>query len=268
IQMSLNGRALTATIKDAIDNGLSSADIKLTYDGKPITFSYNSGTKALNATIPASDGLIHRVTIMATDKSGNIQRKGLTVPGSDSMAQPFIDMNSHWAKLNTAYLYNRGIVNGVKTDGGFKYIPDTGITRSEFAVIMSKWLNTDMSLYKDMALPFTDNASIPSWALDSVKAMYGMGIIQGTASGGKLYYKPNGAISREEVMTIIGRTQARGYAEADLSSFGDGNQVSSWSLPYVKTLVEQGIISGYSGKLWPKDSVTRAQVATMIFSLY
>ncbi|MDD2216053.1 MAG: phosphodiester glycosidase family protein, partial [Eubacteriales bacterium] len=41
IQMSLNGRALTATIKDAIDNGLSSADIKLTYDGKPITFSYN-----------------------------------------------------------------------------------------------------------------------------------------------------------------------------------------------------------------------------------
>ncbi len=86
--------------------------------------------------------------------------------------------------------------------------------------------------------------------------------------GRKLYFKPEGSISREEVMTIIGRTQARGYKESDLSAFSDRAQVSDWALPYVKTLVQQEIISGYSGKLWPKDLVTRAQAATMIMSLF
>jgi hypothetical protein len=68
-------------------------------------------------------------------------------------------------------------------------------------------------------------------------------------------------------MTIIGRTQARGFAESDLATFADKGQVASWALPYVKTLVNQGIVSGYDGKLWPKNYVTRAQVATMITSL-
>ena len=90
----------------------------------------------------------------------------------------------------------------------------------------------------------------------------------GTAKEGKVYFNPMGAISRQEVMTIIGRTQQRGYAEADLTKFADYVQVADWALPYVKTLVQQQVVSGYDGKVWPKDPVTRAQVATIITGLY
>lgn len=141
------------------------------------------------------------------------------------------------------------------------------MTRAEFAVIMSKWIGGQTENYDDITLPFADAASIPDWALNSVKAMYASGIIRGVSVEGQLYYKPSNPISREEVMTIIGRTQQRGYSESDLSEFADSSQVSSWALPYVKTLVNQGIVTGYNGKLWPKNPVTRAQVATIITNM-
>jgi exopolysaccharide biosynthesis protein len=186
----------------------------------------------------------------------------------DNMEQPFIDMNNHWAKESTTVLYNLGIVNGVKTNAGYKYLPDSNMTRSEFAVIVNNWIDADIAKYRNIKLPFVDKDSIPYWATDAIKAMYGMGIIQGVESDGKLYYRPDSSISREEVMTIIGRTQTEDFEEADLTVYTDYDKVSSWALPYVKTLVKQGVVSGYSGKLWPKDFVTRAQAATIIYNLY
>lgn len=183
------------------------------------------------------------------------------------MEQPFADMGKHWAREYTSYLYSQGIVNGTKTGTGFLYKPDVNMTRTEFAVIMSNWLVPDTSAYADVTLPFADAASIPKWARDAVKAMYSKGIIQGSSTGGKLYFRPDQSITRQEAMTIIGRTQPRGYTEANLT-FSDSNQVENWALPYIKPMVSQGIISGSSdGKLYPLSPVTRAQVAKIIYEM-
>lgn len=267
IQMTLTGQALTATVNDVMDTALSSANIKLTYDGTAVVFAYNSTTDKLTATIPASDGKSHKLTLTVSDRSGNVQRGSLAIAAAAGAVQPFADMGSHWAKDSTTYLYNQGIIKGTNTDQGMLYKPDAGITRSEFAVIMSRWVGADETKYQGTVLPFADAASIPSWALGSTKAMYAMGIIQGSGSNGKVYFKPGSTISREEVMTIIGRTQQRGYAEADLTSYNDNATISSWAVPYVKSLVKQGVVGGYDGGLWPKNAVTRAQIATMIFKL-
>ena len=267
IQLNVTGQAVTAVISDAVDRGIASADISLTYDRKPLTFTFNETTKTLNAVLPAADGYMHRLTVTASDESGNLQRSALSIPAGDAMAQPFIDMGKHWAAANTSYLYYQGIVIGVNTDSGLKYNPDNNMTRAEFAVIMSKWIGSKAEEYEEVVLPFKDVDLIPAWALGAVKVMYGTGIIQGISVEGELFYKPGNPISREEVMTIIGRTQVRGYAESDLAAFTDNGQISSWALPYVKTLVYQGVITGYDGRLWPKNPVTRAQVATIITGL-
>lgn len=267
IKLAVEGGTVTATINDLMDSLISNDRIRLTYDGVPLQFNYDANTKKLSASLPEADGKTHRISITAEDLSGNLERKGLTVSGQNQV-QPFLDMNGHWASVSTGYLYDKEIVSGIKTAKGLTYNPERSLTRAEFAVLMAKWLSKDQTRYSGINLPFEDSSQIPSWAMDAVKAMYGMNIIQGTAAGGKLYFRPEGSISREEVMTIIGRTQARGYKESDLSAFSDKSQVSAWALPYVKTLVHQEIISGYSGKLWPKDSVTRAQAAVMIMSLF
>jgi hypothetical protein len=148
------------------------------------------------------------------------------------------------------------------------YSPDSSITRAEFAVLMNNWIKGKGSTSEDIKLPFKDSGSIPSWALDSVKSMYAMGIIMGTGTEDGIYFNPAGSISRQEVMTIIGRTMIKGFGEADLSIFRDEGQVASWALPYVKTLVKQQVVSGYDGKIWPKNPITRAEAATIITSLY
>jgi len=268
VQMSLSGRTLTALISDSVDQRLSSTNMILTFDSKALEFRYDGGTKTLTADLPQEDGAMHRIALTVSDESGNLVRSGLTVPGSAQTPQPFIDMGAHWAKDGTVYLYNRGVVSGVNTDQGLVFHPDKSITRAEFAVLMSKWMGEKALGYESINLPFVDADAIPAWALESVKAMYGMGIIKGTGTEKGLVFNPAGAISRQEVMTIIGRTQVRGFAEADLSGFTDNSDVAEWALPYVKTLVKQQVVSGYSGKVWPKDPVTRAQVATIITSLY
>jgi hypothetical protein len=268
IQMNVSGQTLTAVVSDGMDAGISASDMVLTYDGQPLQFQYNANTKTLTAALPPADGAMHRIALVVSDESGNLARSSLTQPWGPEAPQPFIDMGTHWGKDNTAFLYSKGVVNGVKTDSGLAFHPDRSITRAEFAVLMKNWMGEEAAGYEHIVLPFEDAADIPVWALESVKAMYGMGIIMGTAKEGKVYFNPMGAISRQEVMTIIGRTQQRGYAEADLTKFADYVQVADWALPYVKTLVQQQVVSGYDGKVWPKDPVTRAQVATIITGLY
>jgi hypothetical protein len=247
---------------------MNKSKINLTYDGKPLEFQYNEGSKTLTATIPEGDAAMHTIAVTASDESGNLTREGLTIPASASTVQPFIDMVSHWGRDNTAYLYGQKIVNGVNTDAGLVYNPDKSITRAEFAVLMKNWMGEKAEGYGNTALPFIDSGSIPSWALESVKAMYGMGIIMGTGTEKGLVFNPTGPISRQEVMTIIGRTQIRGFEEGDLGGFADSGNVAGWALPYVKILVKQQVVSGSGGNLRPAYPITRAEAATIITKLY
>ncbi|MEG2212735.1 MAG: S-layer homology domain-containing protein, partial [Clostridiales bacterium] len=62
-------------------------------------------------------------------------------------------------------------------------------------------------------MPFADKAAIPTWAANSVKAIYSMGVISGYGSGKNLSFQPNNNITRAEALTMIGRVQQRGYVE-------------------------------------------------------
>ena len=109
---------------------------------------------------------------------------------------------------------------------------------------------------------------IPEWALGAVKAMYARGIVQGSMDYGVLYAYPGAGISRGEVMTILGRTQLRGWPEAELDGFTDGGETPEWAESYVRSLVGQGIINGYEdGTLKPNASMMRGEVAKVLFGL-
>ncbi|MDO4581007.1 MAG: phosphodiester glycosidase family protein [Bacillota bacterium] len=260
-----SGGVYRATVYDAAEGAVAAAQISVRYDGALVAFAYDAGSGELTVSIP-EDGAAHKLTVIAADSSGNLNSSFIEIAPSAAVVNPFLDMQDHWATDNTLYLYQHSIVSGIPTAGGLTYQPYANMTRAQFAQIIANYLGVDTAAYADTALPFTDAAAIPSWALNAVKAMYAEGVTQGTLSGGRLYFNPNGSISRAEAMTMIGRIQPRGYAEADLD-FYDSNDIPAWSLPYIKTLVAQGVISGYNNNLSPHDYVTRAQVAKMIYSL-
>ena len=189
------------------------------------------------------------------------------VAEGEALAQnPFLDMTGHWASAYTTYLYDSGVVQGVAAQGGFLFQPDQNITRGEFALMVARWMGLDLSAYAGVELPFADLDTIPAWCLDAMKAMYAEGILQGSLDNGVLMGRATASISRAEAMTILGRIQGQGYLRADLS-FTDAGQVAAWALPYVESLVGQGIISGYDNLLRPNDSVTRGEVAKMLYSM-
>ena len=69
-------------------------------------------------------------------------------------------------------------------------------------------------------------------------------------------------------MTILGRTQRKGYVEAELESFLDREEVPSWAESYVRSLVGQKIINGYEdGTLKPNAPMTRGEVAKVLTTL-
>ena len=68
-------------------------------------------------------------------------------------------------------------------------------------------------------------------------------------------------------MTILARTSnSESYTDA-LERFSDADTVSSWAVPALTAMVEQGVIDGVDGKLLPRGNVTRAQVAKMLYAM-
>ena len=83
-----------------------------------------------------------------------------------------------------------------------------------------------------------------------------------------MLFRSNAGISRAEVMTILGRTQLRGWPEKELDGFEDRAEIPEWAVSYVRSLVGQGIINGYeNGTLKPNASMTRGEVAKVLTAL-
>ena len=88
--------------------------------------------------------------------------------------------------------------------------------------------------------------------------------MQGSSSGGKLYFNPNAEMTRAEVMTVIGRCLPRGYAAAQLD-YRDAASIPSWAVDQVRVCVSAGVIGGYTdGTLRPLGNITRGEIAKVL----
>lgn len=203
------------------------------------------------------------------DASGNRSSKSWDVAATSGTGSPFVDLPAgHWSKTYVEYLYAHNILTGSSSGGKWYVRPDSNMTRSEFAVMLARWLDLDLNDYADVQLPFADADKIESWALGAAKAMYDLGIMEGTNYGSGLIFDPKGSVTRAQALTMLGRIQPRGYARADLSAFPDGSSVPSWAAPYMETLFAQGILTGSDGKLLPNANMTRAQASKVLYLMW
>ena len=265
VSLSVSGTQLTARVSDNVDRTIPQESVSLTYDGAALSFTWNESTGTLSASLPAADTGYHRATVTVSDASGNLGRASADIQPASDRTSPFADMTGHWAEQYATYLYDNGISMGTGVDT-VVYQPDKSITRAEFFTMVARWMDLDLTQYAGVELPFVDTASIPDWALDAVKAMYSLGILQGAGVEGGLAANASATISRAEAMTILGRTQARGYAQPELTT-DDAGQVGDWALPYVQSLVGQGVVTPTDNKLRPTDALTRGELAQLLYAI-
>ncbi|WP_406944960.1 S8 family peptidase [Halobacillus sp. SY10] len=118
-------------------------------------------------------------------------------------------------------------------------------------------------LVQSLSQPFNDIAE-KSWYYSYVQELYNDGIIKGIKDG---VFAPLGEITREEVVTMIGRSigldgekRATPFPDVNAASFGSG---------YIASAVERGIIKGLpDGTFGPKKKISRGEVAVIIDRVY
>ena len=165
-------------------------------------------------------------------------------------------------------LYHRGILTGVTVQDKLYAYPDKGVTRAEFAVLLARYLGVNTADYAAVEVPFADMDKVDAWAADSVRAMYAMGIVNGTGlPDGTTVFDPQGTLTRAQAVAMLGRARTEQAAYADLSQFPDAGAVPDYALEHFQTMVALGVIGGSNGMLDPNGTMTRAAICKVLATM-
>jgi hypothetical protein len=174
----------------------------------------------------------------------------------------FSDIGStyDWASLAVDYLYEEGVAKGISST---LYSPGKNISRGDFVLMLYR----AMKFTGSTASNFSD---VPkgSYYYDAIAAAKALGIAQGGLDN---KFNPTSALSRQDAMLLIYRTltvtgkSVQTGTTSDIASFSDKDQISGYALVAVQTLVKAGVVTGSYGKINPKGSLTRAEMAVILY---
>ena len=163
------------------------------------------------------------------------------------------DISGHWAKQYIDKLVENGGISGYE-DGTFR--PDNTITRAEFTKII-------VSVFGISGSGQNGYSDVPSdaWYSGYIEKASANGIIYG--SDGMFF--PNSNITRQDAALIIYRVlKLKNIAMQAGNEFSDRDEIAEYAKNAVSEMTGAGIISGYDGNFMPRNSITRAEAATII----
>ncbi len=174
----------------------------------------------------------------------------------------FEDIISHWGKEYINTLAQSDIISGRSDD---TFAPDEEITRAEFSKMLA--LAFSVNAVSDDLAVFSD-ISKDDWYYKHVTALYLAGIINGTSD---VTFSPDELLTREQAVTMAIRLYEKATsstASVGQISFTDESAISEWALIPTKKANRLNIIKGFpDGTFAPKESLTRAQAAVIIYNL-
>jgi hypothetical protein len=172
----------------------------------------------------------------------------------------FVDLANHWAETPVKSLAAKHIVKGVDDR---HYMPNRSITRAEFVALVMRAIEwTGKPSMNEAGNPFSDVAA-NQYYTEQVAEAASLGIISGYNGA----FRPNEKITREEaVVALVRAAKYLSLAESDKGkpSFADAKEISGWAAASVNEAWSHGLIQGDGTRFYPKNPVTRAEIAAMI----
>ena len=185
---------------------------------------------------------------------------------SVDVTQMFTDVEKNWAYPGIQYCVTHGIMGGM---GDGTFAPTGTTTRAQIVQIL---YNLEGTPAVSGTTPFTDLTE--NWYKPAILWAY-----QNNVVAGKLptTFDPEGPVTREQIAVILTQymfhvlKMERTWTPADLSTFPDGAQVSSWAKEAMQDAVALGLINGTKASdglvyLDPQGSAARQQVATILMN--
>lgn len=249
------------------DDNTTAVDLGSNYlsRGIPVTKTVDSSKATGVVYDPATKKLSFVPSVFTTTdekQEAIIKRNSNSIYTVIELTKSFADVKGHWAQSYVDLLANKLVIDGV-TDTSFE--PERNITRAEFAALVVRSLGLEQkgsSSFKDV--------SSSDWFAGVVGAAVNAKIIDGYEDN---TFKPNQAISREELAAMVVRALAYAGAKPDVSSarqaellakFKDSNKIV-WAQNELAVAIEAGIVDGMTDTtIEPSQQATRAQSATML----
>ena len=191
-----------------------------------------------------------------------------TIPatGSVDVTQMFTDVTKNWAYPGIQYCVTHGIMGGM---GDGTFAPTGTTTRAQIVQIL---YNLEGTPAVSGTTPFTDLTA--NWYKPAILWAYQNNVVAGTSP---TTFAPDQPVTREQIAVILTQymfhvlKMNRTWTPADLSTFPDGAQVSSWAKEAMQDAVALGLINGTKASdgvvyLDPQGSAARQQVATILMN--
>ncbi len=165
---------------------------------------------------------------------------------------------SSWSAEAISYVSDTIMIG---RDTGFE--PKSNVTRAEAATVVCRMfdctISGDLSQYTDVK---TD-----AWYYNGMQYAVGEGIMNGYNNK----MRPLDFVSREEMVTILGRMliskNSADFTDSK-SQYSDDAQISDWSRKYVDLMTNLGCIKGKENNNFdPKATITREELAQIIYNM-
>ena len=173
-------------------------------------------------------------------------------------------IENHWAKKAIISAVEKNYFKDIADLDNF--MPDKSLTRAEFVTILGRIANVDTGKYKDKVFDDIDANKYYSPYIDWA---YKNKIASGFGDG---RFMPDKELSREEMCAFLSRfnkVHKINNKEENINiSFKDEKNVSDWAKESVREMVRLGLIKGMDdGNFMPKEKLTRAQIAQVVFEI-
>ncbi len=167
-----------------------------------------------------------------------------------------------WYSDAVGFAAARGIVTGT---GNGNFDPTGKLTRGQLLVMLMRAYGIEPDT--DLSINFSDAGN--TYFTGYLAAAKRLGITEGI---GNNLYAPNAKITRQEMFTLLYNTLKQmdalpagtgGFA----AEYSDADSVAAWAKEAANTLTAADIVSGSGGKLSPKNTTSRAEMAQVIYNL-
>lgn len=174
---------------------------------------------------------------------------------SNKPGEKFSDLGSYdWAKTQINALAEKNIVNG-RENGIFD--PSGIVTREEFV----KMLVLACGKHNEAAKVSFDDVREGKWYYSYIASAVENGIVSGV---GNNTFGLGQSISREDMAVMISRLIGNDGGNTSVE-FEDSDEVADYAKSAVGFLTSKNILKGNDGKFYPKNKLSRAEAAVVIY---
>ncbi|MBE6682602.1 MAG: hypothetical protein E7595_00465 [Ruminococcaceae bacterium] len=175
---------------------------------------------------------------------------------------PFADVSvDAWYYDEILYSYKKGYITGITTD---TFAPNDSATKAQMVTFIHRLAGEPAP--KSTVLPYTD-VTADAWYIKALTWCYENGIVDSAT-----LFNPAEIVTRETAAVYFYRLADCLGEDTTVNDFygllyfNDSDQINEFYYEELAWAVEKSLIQGYDNNLTPKNELTRAQVATLMYN--